>query len=123
MDQRNKITHPMKMLLIMLVALWPADIFTDLGITEKEAQRNIWSSFEKGKLYIPPGIVAKRVGLKSLVLSSRKQLIRDFGRYVKEYISSEAFSKQYDEYRAAKMPAAPSKPDDGLKRIEEENRK
>jgi hypothetical protein len=121
----------MKQFLIVLIAasvalcgfIMPADIFGELGITEKEAQRSIWSSFEKSKLYIPPGIMSKRVALKSLVFQSRKEMIREFGRYIKEYVSSEAFSKQYDEYRAAKAPAAPAKPNDGLKRIEEENRK
>jgi hypothetical protein len=101
----------------------PADILGELGITEKEAQRSIWSSFEKSRLYIPPGIMSRRTSLKSLALTSRKELIKEFGRYIKAYVSSEAFSKQYDEFRAAHTPVAPSKPDDGLKRIEAENRK
>lgn len=108
---------------LILCGFTLTDIFSDLGITEKEARRNAWSSFEKGKIYIPPGIMAKRLSLKSLAFSSRKQLIKDFGNYIKEYVSSEEFSRQYDEYRATHAPVAPSTPGNGLKRIEEENRK
>jgi hypothetical protein len=101
----------------------PIDILSELGMTEQEAKRNIWSSFEKSRIYLSSGILSKRVSLKTLAFTSRKELIKEFGKYVKQYVSSEAFSRQYDEYRAKQAPVAPTGVGQGLNRIEEENRK
>lgn len=101
----------------------PDEAFRQLGITEKQAQETIWKSFEKSSVFLPPGVHTRTVGLKSMLFVSRKQLIHELGDYAKEYVLSDAFAKQYSAYRAAHAPAAPSKPDEGLKRIEEINRK
>jgi hypothetical protein len=101
----------------------PDEAFRQLGITEKQAQEMIWKSFEKSGIFLPPGIHTRTVGLRSMLFVSRKQLIHELGVYAKEYVLSDAFAKQYSAYRGTYAPAAPSKPDEGLKRIEEVNRK
>lgn len=101
----------------------PDEAFRQLGITEKQAQETIWKSFEKSGIFLPPGIHTRTVGLKSMLFVSRKQLIHELGGYAKEYVLSDAFAKQYSAYRAEHAPAAPSKPDEGLNRIESVNRK
>jgi hypothetical protein len=101
----------------------PDEAFRQLGITEKQAQETIWKSFEKSNVFLPSGINTRAAGLKSMLFISRKQLMHELGAYAKEYVLSDAFAKQYEEYRAKHAPAAPSKPDEGLNRIESVNRK
>jgi hypothetical protein len=50
-------------------------------------------------------------------------MIAELGQYVKGYVSSDEFRKEYESYRSAQLPFTPAKPGDGLKRIEDENRK
>jgi len=121
----------MKKLFIFLIAGFsflsfshtPDDVFSQLGITEKQAQETIWKSFEKSSVYFPPGFHTRRAGLKAIGLQSRRQLLRGLGAYIKQYVASEAFSKQYGEYRVKHLPPPPSKPDVVLTRVENMNRK
>jgi hypothetical protein len=136
MGKRDQINNMKKILIGLAVVLTigsafsyrslisgPDEAFRQLGITEKQAQESIWKSFEKSGVFLPPGINTRAAGLKSMLFTSRKQMIQELGAYAKEYVLSEAFAKQYEQYRAAQAPAAPSKPDEGLKRIEDVNRK
>lgn len=98
------------------------DALETLGITEKQAQETIWKSFEKGTIVFPPGIAARKPGLKEMVFSSRSKLVQELAAFTKQYVSSAEFKAQYEKYRASKAPVAPSKPGEGLNRIESVNR-
>lgn len=78
------------------------DVWKQLGLTQKEGNINIRSSFMNGAfLYYG----AKNA--KNIVAGDRIAVIRELAAYAKKYTASDEFKKEYEAYRNRKRPAEP----------------
>jgi hypothetical protein len=99
------------------------EIFDRLGITREQANDHIFRSLQAGRLYIPTSVISRRISLRSMLFDSKKQLIEDFGAYMKQYVLSEEFNTKYQQYRAKQAPQKQGDVDAGLSHIAEQYRK
>ncbi|HET6995520.1 MAG TPA: hypothetical protein VFI06_11090 [Chitinophagaceae bacterium] len=78
------------------------DIWRLLGITPKSGNEKIKSSFMHGYLYYY-GVK----NIKSLVANDRATIASNLLSYTKQYVTSDAFRKEYDEMRKQEQPPMP----------------
>jgi hypothetical protein len=78
------------------------DMWKMLGITRQAGDENIKNSFINGYLYY---YGVKNV--KNLALNDRSAIAKDLLTYTKQYVSSAAFTKEYDDMRKNAKPQEP----------------
>lgn len=79
------------------------DIWKALGISQQAGTDGIKSSFLNGYLYYYGARNAKNIAL-----NDRKAIAQDLLAYTKQYISSPAFKKQYEDLRKSSQPQQPA---------------
>jgi hypothetical protein len=79
------------------------DIFKTLGIPEANAKDHIWKSFAGKYLSFPSG-----ANIKNIPAGKRVATIQEIGTYVKDYLLSADFNKQYQAFREQKRPLSPA---------------
>ena len=79
------------------------DLLKELGIPATEARNHIWKAVT-GKFMSLPSNAA----IKSYPQSKRAAMVQAIGTYVKNYLSSADFAKQYQLLREEKRPLEPS---------------
>jgi hypothetical protein len=79
------------------------DVWKQLGITKGQAEVEMTETFLKGYLYSYTAVKAKNV-----LSGNRVAITKDLLNYCKNHINSEAFKKEYVEYRKRIKPTAPS---------------
>lgn len=88
------------MVIILVQSFRYADqILKQLGISDEDAQYNIYANFEKGELSFPTSSL-----LKSLIPEKRAATVKELGDYIRQYTSSVAFQEQYRDDREAARP-------------------
>ena len=78
------------------------DVWKMLGVTKQDGSEKIKNSFMYGYLYY---YGVKNV--KNLATNDRAAIAKDLLTYTKDYISSAAFKKQYDDMRSSSKPVEP----------------
>ncbi|HYE56208.1 MAG TPA: hypothetical protein VD996_15270 [Chitinophagaceae bacterium] len=78
------------------------DIWKQLGISQVDANRNIFSSFRDGHLRYSGARLAKNIAE-----GNRAAVINELGAYAKKYTASAEFKKEYASFRARKKPQEP----------------
>ncbi len=78
------------------------EIWKQLGLSKKEGNYSISQSFLHGYLYYY-GVK----NIRQITGSNRVALVKDMGAYVKQYVNTDEFKKEYLEYRELSKPAAP----------------
>ncbi len=76
-----------------------------LGIPADVSKQCVWSSFSGGSLSYPS--VAK---LKQVAVGQRAAGVREIAEFAKSYTRSEAFGRQYLEFRDGQKPTPPEAP-------------
>jgi hypothetical protein len=79
-----------------------ADLWGQLGLNQQETSTRIKESFLRG--YLQHHGVR---GLKSLAVTDRAAVTKDLATFAKQYVQSEAFNKEYQQYRESTKPMAP----------------
>jgi hypothetical protein len=85
------------------LALWAADPFSQLGMSESEAGQKIMDAVTKGA--IPYGTPVSM--FKTLSGSARGALVQELGAWAKTYSKSAGFRTAYAAYRTSIAPEAP----------------
>ncbi|MFN3874227.1 MAG: hypothetical protein ACK4R9_14605, partial [Ignavibacterium sp.] len=80
-------------------------ILTQFNISEEFAKRQILSNIAGPSYYIPNIKV-----LKNLALGERAELVKTIGAGIKEFVKSEEFIKNYNQYRENRKPSLPEEP-------------
>jgi uncharacterized membrane protein YheB (UPF0754 family) len=80
-------------------------VLTQFNISEDFAKRQILSNIAGPSYYIPNVRI-----LKNLALGERAELVKTIGMGIKEYVSSEEFIKNYNQYREDRKPGLPEEP-------------
>lgn len=80
-------------------------VLTQFYISEDFAKRQILSNIAGPSYYIPNVRI-----LKNLALGERAELVKTIGMGIKEYVSSEEFIKNYNQYREDRKPGLPEEP-------------
>jgi hypothetical protein len=79
------------------------DIFKTLGIPVSHAKEYIWKSFAAGNISFPANS-----NIRNYPASKRAAAVYELGTYVKNFLLSPDFNKQYQQLRDARRPAAPA---------------
>lgn len=90
-----------------------------LGVNDESARESIDRNFSRSSYWNIPN----RSALKKIAMEQRATLIRELGRYAKEYTRTEQFRKAWLEYREAQKPKPPEPMDSmsEMKRKQKEN--
>jgi hypothetical protein len=87
----------------MTFALWAADPFSQLGISEREASQSLLNAVTRGAT--PYGTPVSM--FKTLSGPARGALVQELGAWAKTYAMSAGFRAAYAEYRTSVAPEAP----------------
>jgi hypothetical protein len=79
------------------------NIFTQLGLETEEAESYILSNLLGGSTSFPTSKV-----MVSLALNKRAEAVKEIGNYIKAYVQTPAFAKEYATTRADQKPEAPT---------------
>jgi hypothetical protein len=79
------------------------DIFKTLGIPAANAKDHIWKSFAGRYFSFPTG-----ANIKNVPADKRVAAIQEIGAYIKEYLLSADFNKQYEAFREQRRPLSPA---------------
>jgi hypothetical protein len=78
------------------------DVWKQLGVTEKDGKFDIGTSFREGYATYYTTRNAKKIAM-----GDRKAVTMGILEYTKKYVNSEAFQKEYLQFRDSKKPQAP----------------
>ena len=81
------------------------DILKQLGINTDDAKEYIWSNVIRASFSHPT-----TNEMKALAAGDRPAIVRQLVVYAQHYVTSDEFSKKYQEYRIGMKPAPPEKP-------------
>ena len=79
-----------------------SDIFRQLGLETEEAESYIVSNILGGSTSFPRTKV-----MVSLALNKRAEAVKEIGNYIKAYVQTPAFAKEYATTRSDQKPEAP----------------
>ncbi|MBA4057198.1 MAG: hypothetical protein C0490_20970, partial [Marivirga sp.] len=83
----------------------PANIWSQLGISESTGLENIKKSFLEGYLYSYGASAAKKIAV-----GDRVAVVNDVLAYSKQYVNSSSFKKEYENARLSSKPVKPQDP-------------
>ena len=95
---------PISFLIISLLSFKMADIFNDLGITKPQAEDYISSSITSSYLSYPSSV-------NKVALGNRAAIVQALGTFVKSYIQTDNFKKNYAEWWKNQEPSKPNSPE------------
>lgn len=94
------------------------EIWKELGISRQAGNYGISTSFLQGYFYYYGARNAKNIAV-----GNRAAVVKELGTYAKEYVSSEAFKKEYLQNRESRKPTVPkaAKPLEEIRKEQIEN--
>ncbi len=106
--------------LSLLVAMRPADVLTDTGVTMTNVKEGVMTNLEKeGKFTFYTNFAIRKAAMQ-IPAGSRANTVRMLGKVVRSYVESAAFADNYRKNAEAMNPADEAYSDESIQQRESE---
>lgn len=96
---------PLFLILLALVAMKTADVFSDLGISKEQAQEYVTNDITSGYLNLPNNA-------RKIPMGGRASIVQAIGVFAKNYVKTDDFKTRYAEWWKGQEPTKPQTPEE-----------